>query len=173
VVAADRYLILPWDQNCFMKKIFVLLLVITSIIFLTSFERKYNSSSVILNDSLEKDRAKYIAIINERIKGKEKMMVDSVFNNLKVLGGFPAENLPLAMNSWSRALGVSCDHCHNTNDFADDAKQKKEISRQMVEMGTMISQKLKTIKGLSERPIVNCTTCHRGDLKPALRLPSN
>jgi hypothetical protein len=158
-----------------MKKVFVIFLIAVTVIFLTSFENKNVSriQKTAVNDSLEKDRAKYTAIINEKIKGKEKMIVDSVFNNLKVLGGFPAENLVFAMNSWSRALGVSCGHCHNTNNFADDDKQKKEISRQMVEMGNMISQKLKTIRGLSERPIVNCTTCHRGDLKPAFRLPAN
>ena len=101
------------------------------------------------------------------------MMVDSVFSNLKVLGGFPAENLVFAMNSWGRGLGVSCGHCYNTNDFSSDEKQKKEISRQMVAMGNLISQKLKTINGLSERPIVNCITCHRGELKPAFRMPEN
>jgi hypothetical protein len=158
-----------------MKKFFVIGVITATVIFLTSFETRYGSETenIAINDSLEKDRAKYIAIINEKIKGKEKMLVDSVFSNLKVLGGFPAENLVFAMGSWSRALGVSCGHCHNTNNFADDEKQKKEISRQMVEMGNMISQKLKTIKGLSERPIVNCTTCHRGDLKPAFRMPQN
>lgn len=158
-----------------MRKIFAMLLIAATIISLTSFENKYNSQTenIALNDSLEKDRAKYTAIINESIKGKEKMIVDSVFSNLKVLSGFPAENLVFAMNSWSRALGVSCGHCHDTNNFADDEKQKKAISRQMVEMGNMISQKLKTIKGLSERPIVNCTTCHRGDLKPGFRMPQN
>ena len=158
-----------------MKKFFVFGVITATVIFLTSFETRHSSETenIAINDSLEKDRAKYIAIINEKIKGKEKMLVDSVFGNLKVLGGFPAENLVFAMGSWSRALGVSCGHCHNTNNFADDEKQKKEISRQMVEMGNMISQKLKTIKGLSERPIVNCTTCHRGDLKPAFRMPQN
>lgn len=158
-----------------MKKAFVIFLIAATVIFLTSFEIKYGSDveNIAINDSLERDRAKYTAIINEKIKGKEKMIVDSVFSNLKVLGGFPAENLVFAMNSWSRALGVSCGHCHNTNNFADDEKQKKEISRQMVEMGNMISQKLKTINGLSDRPIVNCTTCHRGDLKPAFRLSAN
>ena len=158
-----------------MKKVLVIISIAATIIFITSFENKNSpaTSAMAINDSLEKDRAKYTAVINDRIKGKEKMLVDSVFSNLKVLGGFPAENLVFAMNSWSRALGVSCGHCHNTNDFANDEKQKKEISRQMVEMGNLISQKLKTIKGLSERPIVNCTTCHRGELKPAFRMPQN
>ena len=123
------------------------------------------------NDSLEADRAKYIAIINEQIKGKEKMPVDSVFTDLKVLGGFPAEILPRAMNSWSQALGVSCGHCHNTDNFSSDEKEKKLIAREMVTMGNMIRQKLETIKGLSDKPIVNCTTCHRGELKPAFKMP--
>ncbi len=158
-----------------MKKIFVIIMIAATVIFLTSFENKHSSQAknIAINDSLEKDRAKYIDIINEKIKGKEKIPVDSVFSNLKVLGGFPAENLVFAMNSWSRALGVSCGHCHNTNNFADDEKQKKEISRQMVQMGNMISQKLKTINGVSERPIVNCITCHRGELKPAFKMQQN
>lgn len=128
-------------------------------------------SNPALQDSLEKDRAKYIALVSESIKGKEQISVDSVFSNLKVLGGFRAENLVFAMSAWSRGLGVSCGHCHNTNNFASDEKDKKEIARQMVEMGNIISDKLKTIKGLSIKPVVNCITCHRGELKPAFRMP--
>jgi len=145
----------------------------TSLIVFVSFTGTKAGSGTVLsiNDSLEADRAKYVAIINERIKGKEKMMVDSVFTNLKVLGGFPAEILPIAMNHWSQALGVSCGHCHNTNNFSSDEKQKKEIAREMVRMGNMIRDKLKTIKGISEQPVVNCTTCHRGELKPAIKMP--
>ena len=157
-----------------MKKFFVLLILSAPLIVFVSFNEtdKVLASSSVINDSLEADRAKYTALINEHIKGKEKMMVDSVFDNLKVLGGFPAENLVFAMNAWSRGLGVSCGHCHNTDNFSSDEKQKKEIAREMVTMGNMISQKLKTIKGLSERPIVNCITCHRGELKPAFRMPA-
>ena len=36
-----------------------------------------------------------------------------------------------------------------------------------------INAKLGTIEGLdSEKPVVNCTTCHRGQIKPALDLPA-
>lgn len=157
-----------------MKKLFVILVIITTAIVFVSFTgTKVGAGGVFaINDSLEADRAKFTAIINERIKGKEKMQVDSVFTDLKVLGGFPAEILPRAMNSWSQALGVSCGHCHNTDNFSSDEKQKKEIAREMVTMGNMIKEKLQTIKGLSDRPIVNCTTCHRGELKPAFRMPA-
>ena len=157
-----------------MKKLFVLLVIISAPIIFFSFTGTNvgSANAFTINDSLEADRAKYIAIINERIKGKEKMQVDSVFTDLKVLGGFPAEILPRAMNSWSQALGVSCGHCHNTDNFSSDEKEKKLIAREMVTMGNMISQKLKTIQGISDRPIVNCTTCHRGELKPAFKMPT-
>lgn len=157
-----------------MKKLFALLIIIITCILFVSFAESGAGSERVsmINDSLEADRAKYIVIVNEKIKGKEKMQVDSVFTDLKVLGGFPAEILPRAMNSWSQALGVSCGHCHNTGNFSSDEKEKKLIAREMVVMGNMISQKLKTIKGISDRPIVNCTTCHRGELKPAFKMPS-
>lgn len=157
-----------------MKKLFVIGSLAALVMVFASFDAGHGKAipNIIFNDSLEKDRAKYIALITERIKGKEKMAVDSVFSNLKVLGGFPAENLVFAMGAWSRGLGISCGHCHNTDDFASDEKQKKEIAREMVRMGNMISEKLKQINGLSERPIVNCITCHRGELKPAFRMPT-
>jgi len=50
-----------------------------------------------ISDSLQNDRNQYIDRINQMIKGKEQVLVDSVFTNLKVLGGFPAENLVFAM----------------------------------------------------------------------------
>lgn len=121
------------------------------------------------NTSLEEDRNRYVSQINQYIKGKEQVIVDSVFKNLKVLGGFPAENLVFAMEAWSRALGVSCGHCHDTHDFSLDVKDKKQIARDMVTMGNTISSQLKSIQGLSERPRVNCYSCHRGELKPRLR----
>lgn len=100
------------------------------------------------------------------------MAVDSVFENLKIFGGFPAENLLIAMNSWSRALGVTCNHCHETGNWALDTNPKKDIARQMSEMTTRINKEyLASIKGLTaERHIINCTSCHNGKLKPALRI---
>lgn len=155
-----------------MKKLFVVSSILIMIIGFLSFGTPtgIEKTATSLNDSLKQDRAKFIALINESIKGKEQMAVDSVFKNLKVLGGFEAENLVFAMDAWSRGLGVSCGHCHNTDNFADDSKHKKGIAREMVMMGNMISEKLKTIDGLSKRPIVNCITCHRGELKPAFRM---
>lgn len=123
-----------------------------------------------LPDSLAADRAKYVARVSQMIKGREQVAVDSVFQNLKVLGGFPAENLVFAMEKWSEALGVSCDHCHVLNEWHSDTKPEKEIARQMVNLGERINTDLQKISGIkSERPGVNCFTCHRGELKPARR----
>jgi len=155
-----------------MKTTLVILSFLTSVFFSSlkiSDQVKVDQPTT---DSLQASRDKYINSLKEKIKGKEKMTVDSVFENLKVLGGFPAENLLLAMNSWSRALGVSCNHCHQTENWALDTNPKKDIARQMSDMTTRINRELlANIKGLSsERHIVNCTSCHNGKLKPALRI---
>lgn len=142
-----------------------------SFFVLTSMHRENlePKSPIAFTDSLQADRQKYIEKIKLAIKGKEQITVDSIFDNLQVLGGFPAENLVFAMEAWSKALGVSCGHCHRTDDFASDEKKQKSIARDMVNLGTMINERLKTIDGLSKRPIVNCISCHRGALKPALK----
>lgn len=121
-------------------------------------------------DLLAAERKKYADRVRASIAGKEQVAVDSVFKNLKVLGGFPAENLIFAMERWSEALGVGCDHCHVPNEWHQDVKKEKEIARQMVNLGEMVNAELRKIKGLkSEKPGVNCFTCHRGALKPARR----
>ncbi len=156
-----------------MKILLVLFLAVSLLAFSSGVIKQQHVIANNLQDSLQEERNKFIDEVKEKIKGKEKMMVDSVFKNLKVLGGFPAENLLLAMNSWSRALGVSCTHCHTPGDWSLDDKPEKDIARQMSQMSTKINTDfLKKIKGLkSERPIINCTSCHNGKLKPALRLP--
>ena len=134
--------------------------------------RKQPATSNSKQDSLNADRQKWLSQVQRSIKGKEQQSVDSVFSNLTVLSGFPAENLLFAMEAWSKGLGVSCGHCHNTGNFSSDINPKKKIAREMVLMGNQISSNLKKIEGLSTRPIVNCVTCHRGELKPAFRMNS-
>ncbi|MFN0216796.1 MAG: c-type cytochrome [Saprospiraceae bacterium] len=121
-------------------------------------------------DPLAADRSKFTNQILDQIKGREEVTVDSVFKNLKVLGGFPAKNLIIAMERWSEALGVSCDHCHVLNEWHSDVKPMKNVARQMVNFGEMVNAELRKLNGLqSEKPGVNCYTCHRGELKPARR----
>lgn len=118
-------------------------------------------------DSLSNERAKYVAEVNEMIKGKEKITADSVYKNLKYIGGFDADILPVVMDKWSISLGVSCSHCHVENQWDRDDKPEKEIARKMAELSSSINQQLNQIEGIkSEKPLINCATCHQGNLIP-------
>ena len=153
------------------KTIAISSLFICAIIFASFIEVTSSTTRQVFSDSIEKDRAKYTAIVMEQIKGKETSPTDSVFKNIKMLKGIPAKRLLAIMNvGFSKSLGVSCGHCHNTTDFSSEEKSQKEITRQMAAMNKEINNNLlKNIKGLHSDPaIINCTTCHRGEIKPAL-----
>jgi Photosynthetic reaction centre cytochrome C subunit len=108
------------------------------------------------------------------IAGQEGQPASQVFKNVKLLTTVPAGRLVAIMNQgYGRSLGVSCAHCHVTTDWASDDKPEKQIARDMIQMaGTINTQLLANIKNLKgPQPIVNCTTCHRGQVKPALNLP--
>jgi hypothetical protein len=74
---------------------------------------------------------------------------------------------------YARSLGVRCDHCHVPGQWESDEKPTKGVAREMILMTRAINDDhLKKIKNLrSAAPAVNCTTCHRGETKPALNLP--
>ena len=89
--------------------------------------------------------------------------------------GVPAGNLLKIMElGYSRSLGVDCTHCHTPDQWEKEDKAQKQIARDMSNMSkTINTELLKNIKNLrSPNPVVNCTTCHRGDIKPALNLPT-
>ena len=158
-----------------MKKYVVLGTFTMLVLVFVSFDSKQtgDAHTTSLNDSLEKDRAKYVAIVLDKIKGQENLPADSVFKNIRIFKGIPAKRLLAIMNmGYSNSLGISCGHCHNTNDFASEENEQKDIARQMAAMNKEINNNLlKNITGLQGNPaIINCTTCHRGELKPALDL---
>jgi hypothetical protein len=118
--------------------------------------------------------AQALARLKALIAGREKEPAEAVFKNIQIHQGKPAAAvLGIMKVAYAGALGVHCSHCHDTEDWASDKKSQKEIARQMSRMMREINAKhLASIKGLeSEKPAVNCTTCHRGDLEPALELP--
>ena len=113
--------------------------------------------------------------VMQQIQGKETMPAESVFKNIKLFKGRPAGQLLRIMNGgWARNLGVGCAHCHVVGEWDKDDKVQKQVARDMTLMVQQINtQLLPAIKNLkSERPLVNCTTCHRGDVKPATNLPA-
>ncbi|HYX24566.1 MAG TPA: c-type cytochrome [Thermoanaerobaculia bacterium] len=116
---------------------------------------------------------KAVAELHKAIAGKENEPSEKVFKNIKNFTGVPAGRLLGAMEKgFSPALGVSCTHCHDIEHWESDAKDEKQAARGMMKMVGDINEKyLKGMPGLmSDKPMVNCTTCHRGQVKPALSL---
>ena len=120
--------------------------------------------------------AEAIAQLRRSIAGHEKEPAETVFENIQIHRGKPAGAILGIMDiGYRKSLGVHCSHCHNTKDWSSDEKVEKKVTREMTRMVRDINEKyLATIEGLdSEKPVVNCTTCHRGQIKPALDLSGN
>jgi hypothetical protein len=82
--------------------------------------------------------------------------------NLQVLPkNMDKKEIKKSMKAIADALGVQCDHCHDTKDMAKDT-EKKKVARAMMRMVAEINGKhLKTAKTK-----VSCATCHRGKATP-------
>ena len=136
--------------------------------------RNQNSAGPAMPAQTTFDQAGALAEIRKSIAGKENEPAEKVFKNIQLLKGMPAGRVLRIMEmGYSRSLGVDCTHCHVPGAWEKDDKPTKQIAREMfVMMGAINTQHLKQIKNLnSENPTVNCTTCHRGQTKPALNLP--
>jgi len=163
-----------------MKKSIIVFLPIALVILLTSVDNvdpeplpsEQNTFQRIQQDTTF-DAEAALAELRTAIKGKEELPAEEVFKNIKIMEGFPAGRvLAIMEKAFNNSLGVSCDHCHNTDQWDSDEKPPKKVTRDMWAMvGTINQDLLGNIEGLeSEQPKVNCTTCHRGDVKPALRM---
>lgn len=119
-------------------------------------------------DSFVAERDSMIKVILEQLGDRQNAPAESVFKNLKVMQGMPAERVLGAMNSFSRSLGVSCRHCHVPGHWRDEDKKPKEITRQMMKMTGAINDDhlAKMDFGPDEKPRVGCMTCHRGEVEP-------
>jgi hypothetical protein len=115
-----------------------------------------------------------LAQLRAEISGKENQPAEQVFKNIQLLKGMPAGRLLAVMEvGYSKSLGVNCTHCHVAGQWEKEEKPTKQITRDMSAMAKAINTEyLKGIKNLkSPNPVVNCTTCHRGQVKPALNMP--
>ncbi len=120
------------------------------------------------------EREKFMKEVLTAIAGREKEPAEAVFKNIQKFKGLPAGRLPLIMNmGFGRSLGVSCTHCHVPGEWEKDDKPTKQVAREMMGLAAKINDELlPAIKDLdSTKPVINCTTCHRGEVKPALKLP--
>jgi Photosynthetic reaction centre cytochrome C subunit len=71
---------------------------------------------------------------------------------------------------YADALGVACEYCHNVRDFSSDEKRPKRAAREMQIMHKGVNTQLRAMTELASQPAdqraINCTTCHRGRIKP-------
>ncbi|MBA3295951.1 MAG: c-type cytochrome [Acidobacteria bacterium] len=121
------------------------------------------------------DQARALSDLQRAIAGKEELPATEVFKNITQLKGATAGRLLRIMDfGYSRGLGVTCTHCHVAGEWERDDKTTKQTARDMSKMmGTINSELLKKIPNLkSTNPAVNCTTCHRGQTRPAQDLPA-
>lgn len=120
------------------------------------------------------DQAKAVEGLRRAIAGKEDLPAGEVFKNIQRYKGVTAARLLRIMDyGFTRSLGVDCTHCHVPDKWDLDDKDTKKTARAMSEMMAVINNEyLKKIPTLnSSNPSVNCTTCHRGQKRPALELP--
>ena len=121
------------------------------------------------------DQTAAIAKLKQQIKGREQEPASAVFKNIQSMKMMPAGRLLAVMEmGYARSLGVNCTHCHVPEKWESEDKPQKQIARDMSAMvGRINGDLLKGIKNLkSESPTINCTTCHRGQVTPALNLPA-
>ena len=124
-------------------------------------------------DPVAAERDRMVREVLSGIAGRESEPAGRVFENIRSLNAVPARQLLAIMSQgYARSLGVGCAHCHVVGRWASDDKVEKQIARDMIQMASTINtQLLANIKNLKgPQPIVNCTTCHRGQVKPALNL---
>lgn len=128
---------------------------------------------VLRSDSLAASRERHVTAFLERLGEQQNAPAGEVFDSLEFLQQVPAGRLLQIMNmGFGRSLGVGCEHCHDTDQWSGNAKRPKQAAREMMAMVRIINDSLLARISMleSETPVVNCTTCHRGDVKPALSL---
>lgn len=90
-----------------------------------------------------------------------------LYKNIQAMKDHSATDLIAAMNRFTRALGVNCQHCHVENHFESDDKPAKQTARKMIEMVRAIDS-----QNFPSSNAVTCWTCHRGGLKPESNPPA-
>jgi len=112
----------------------------------------------------------FVLRIAKQIAGHEQEPAEKVFKNIHILNTTPAGRLLLIMNvGYSRALGVTCTHCHVEEDFSLDDQRPKRAAREMAAMHRLINDQLAKMQSLEPKPqghFINCSTCHRGAVDP-------
>jgi len=94
--------------------------------------------------------------------GKENLPAEQVFQNIQILKGRPASQLPRMMKALNHLLGVQCTYCHVQGAWQNENPEPKKTARRMFQMLDSISAKY-----FDGREEVSCWTCHHGSPKPS------
>jgi photosynthetic reaction center cytochrome c subunit len=103
----------------------------------------------------------FVAAVASRQAVAQSKPAEEVFKNIQVLKGVPAEQLPITMQYFTVALGVTCGNCHVSGANDKDDKEEKQTARKMIAMVMDINKN--HFGGRSE---ISCFTCHRGSRGP-------
>ena len=90
--------------------------------------------------------------------GAQDQPAEKFFKNIKALKGVPVSQIAALMDSYNKALGVSCDYCHVAGNLPDDSKPAHKSSVRDILMTREINDKYKHS--------VDCMSCHQGKAKP-------
>ena len=101
------------------------------------------------------------------------------YTNLKILPkDISDERMGMIMDAFKASLGVKCSFCHAVAadssqgrhlDFASDAKEEKQIAREMMKMTASINANFFNFDHSTQPDTIHevmCYTCHRGMAKP-------
>lgn len=107
-----------------------------------------------------------------QIAGKENRPAGEVFKNVQLLKDVPAARFLRIMDTgYAQSLGVGCEHCHVEERWEADEKRPKRATREMMMLVRDINASLAAMQEIdTSDATVNCTTCHRGFVKPALQM---
>jgi hypothetical protein len=86
---------------------------------------------------------------------------EKYFRNVQILKGIPASQFIVTMRGFTRALGVTCTHCHVSGQFELDTLPGKQAARKMLTMTNQMNA-----ENFSAATPVTCWTCHRGAVTP-------
>ena len=85
---------------------------------------------------------------------------EKFFKNIKALKGVPSSLIAGLMDSYNKALGVSCEYCHVAGDLPNDSKPMHKLAVRDITMTREINDKYKHS--------VDCMSCHQGKAKPPI-----
>ena len=122
-------------------------------------------------DSLTADRERLMNEVLKSIASRENEPAGRVFKNVKLDKDVPAGEFVRMMNDdFGKALGRSCNFCHDVHHWDSDERHEKTVARMMIAMEDSINNSPAYLPQLKNRrgfwPHIECVTCHRGMNEP-------